>query len=202
MPLGDRADLLWDVTTQPDEVSPAWCLRLISEFNSADQRAIALTDSLTREELNWKPTPDQWSVGQCLEHLCISNEVYCRAISDSLVDRPLATVQEITPGWLGRWFIRNYIEPSSQVKRRRAPRKIRPRPQVELSVLDRFLESNHVARSLVHRTRNYDVNRIRFRNPFVPVIYFTVGTGLDILSKHERRHLLQAERVKASMKRD
>jgi hypothetical protein len=202
LPLGDLPDLLWDVPTQPDEVSPAWCLRLISEFNWADQRALALTQSLTIEELNWKPRPDQWSVGQCLEHLCVANEVYCRAISDSLADHPVAIVQEIAPGWLGRWFIRNYIEPSSKLKRRRAPRKIKPGPQVEPSVLDRFLESNHLARSLVHRARNYDVNRIRFRNPFVPVIYFTVGTGLEILSKHERRHLLQAERVRDSLNRD
>jgi hypothetical protein len=37
-----------------------------------------------------------------------------------------------------------------------------------------------------------------FRNPFVPLIRFTVGTGLEILSKHERRHLLQAERIRES----
>jgi hypothetical protein len=40
--------------------------------------------------------------------------------------------------------------------------------------------------------------KYNFRNPFVPVIRFTVGTGLEILSKHERRHLLQAERVRES----
>jgi len=190
------------MTTQPGDVSPAWCLHLISEFNAADGRAIAVTKSLTRPELNWKPSPDKWSVGQCLEHLCVANEVYCRAISNSLVEHPVEVVQEITPGWLGRWFIRNYIEPSSRTKRRRAPKKITPGPQVELSVLDRFLASNRRARELVHRTRNYDVNRIRFRNPFVPVIYFTVGTGLEILSKHELRHLLQAEGVRDSLKRE
>jgi hypothetical protein len=45
----------------------------------------------------------------------------------------------------------------------------------------------------------YDVNRIRFRNPFIPVLRFTVGTGLEILSNHQRRHLLQAERVRESL---
>jgi hypothetical protein len=29
----------------------------------------------------------------------------------------------------------------------------------------------------------------------VPVIYFTVGSGLVILVRHQHRHLLQAERV-------
>ena len=40
-----------------------------------------------------------------------------------------------------------------------------------------------------------NVNRIRFWNPFIPGIRFTVGTGLQIIVGHERRHLLQAERV-------
>jgi len=192
------AGLLCDVTIQLDEVSPPWCLRLISELNAADNRAIALAKALTPQQLNWKRRRDEWSVGQSLEHLYITNEVYLGPMSTSLKGRQPVVVQEITPGWLGRWFIRNYIEPSSRMKRVRAPRKIRPGSQIEPSVLDRFLISNHTARQLIHRAMNQDVNHIRFRNPFVPVIRFTVGTGFEILSKHQQRHLLQAERIRNS----
>ena len=185
------------VITELDETSPPWCLRLISEFNAADDRAIALARGLSPQQLNWKPHPGEWSIGQCLEHLRVSNEVYCPAISNSLEGRPLAVVKEIRVGWFGQWFIRNYIEPSSA--KRRAPKKIKPVPDVEASVLDQFLASNRNARELVFRAENYDVNRIRFTNPFIPVIRFTVGTGLEILSKHERRHLLQAERIRKSL---
>jgi hypothetical protein len=182
------------VITQLDEPSPAWCLRLISEFSAADERAIALARGLSRQQINWKAQPPEWSVGQCLDHLRVSNEVYCRAISNSLEGRPAAVVQEITPGWFGQWFIRNYIEPSSS--KRRTPEKIKPVPDVEPTILDQFLVSNRNARELVYRARNFDVNHIRFTNPFIPLIRFTVGTGLEILSKHERRHLLQAERIR------
>ncbi len=192
------AGLLCDVTIQLDEVSPPWWLRLISELNAADNRAIALAKALTPQQLNWRRRPDEWSVGQCLEHLYVTNEVYLGPMSTSLKDRQPIVVQEITPGWLGRWFIRNYIEPSSKMKRVRAPRKIRPGTQIEPSVLDRFLISNHTARQLIHRARNQDVNHIRFRNPFIPVIRFTVGTGFEILSKHQQRHLVQAERIRNS----
>jgi hypothetical protein len=37
-----------------------------------------------------------------------------------------------------------------------------------------------------------------FKNPLIPALRFTVGTGLEILAKHERRHLLQAERIRDS----
>ena len=192
------AGLLCDVTIQLDEVSPPWCLRLISELNAADNRAIAVAKELTPQQLNWRRRPDEWSVGQCLEHLYITNELYLRPMSTSLKGRQPVVVQEITPGWLGRWFIRNYIEPSSKMKRARAPRKIRPGLQIEPSVLDRFLISNHTARQLIHRAMNQDVNHIRFRNPFISVIRFSVGTGFEILSKHQQRHLLQAERIRNS----
>jgi len=189
------------MTNPADAAAPAWTLRLVSELNAADSRAIAVANALTPQQLNWKPGPAQWSVGQCLEHLSLANEVYLRAMSPALQGggRRRAVVSEITPGWFGRYFIRYYIEPSTKTRRTRAPRKIRPNPEVPASVLERFLRSNQAIREFIDRARHYDVNRIRFTNPFVAVVRFTVGTGLEITSRHERRHLLQAERIRRSL---
>lgn len=178
--------------------SPAWCDRLITELNDSDDRAKALVAGLTSEQLNWQPQPGKWSIGQCLEHLCITNELYAPAISASLAGKKVSQVQDITPGWFGRWFIKSFIEPSPQTKQASAPKKIVPNLRVELSVLDRFLRSNQATREIIQQAHDYDVNRIRFKNPFIPLLRFTVGTGLEVISGHERRHLLQAERVKQS----
>ena len=175
-----------------------WSIRLISEFDAADQSAKELVTGLTPEHLNWQPKPGAWSIGQCFEHLSAANDAYLPAISSSLPNQPMQAVPEIQVGWFGRWFIGKYIEPSPHSLRARAPRKITPGARVELSVLQRFLRSNQAARELVRLAGDYDVNNIRFRNPFIPVLRFTVGTGFEILSKHQRRHLLQAERVKNS----
>jgi hypothetical protein len=180
------------------QTSPAWSLRLIAELEAADARAIALARPLTAAQLNWKPRPEVWSVGQCLEHLCVANEVYLPPLSDALAGHQPAAIEEIRPGWLGRWFIRNYIEPSSETKRAKAPKKIAPGTIIEPGILDRFLRGNEAARECVRRAAPYDVNRIRFRNPFIPGLRFSVGTGLEVLTKHERRHLLQAERIRES----
>jgi DinB superfamily len=179
-----------------DPALPAWSARLIDELATTDRRANDLARGLNSEQLNWKPAEDVWSVGQCLQHLYVANEVYLPAITNALENRPPSPVQDITPGWLGRWFIRTYIEPSPRGRRARAPRKIAPALQVDLSVLDRFLQSNDVARDLVRRASACNVNRIRFSNPFIPLLRFTVGTGLEIVWSHQRRHLLQAERIK------
>lgn len=178
---------------------PPWFRRLTSELDAADARAIVLAKRLTPDQLNWQPRPGAWSVGQCLEHLAISNEVYAEPIAKSLTGRPTGPVNEITPGWFGRWFITRYIEPTTQKARARAPTKITPVAQrIDPSILDRFIASNARFREIIDHAREYDVNRVRFKNPFVGVIRFTVGTGFQIIARHNHRHLLQAERVKES----
>jgi len=177
---------------------PAWPVRLIDELNTTDRWANDLARGLSPEQLNWKPAEDVWSVGQCLQHLYVANEVYLPAIASALDDRSPSPVQDITPGWFGRWFLRTYIEPSPRGKRARAPSRIAPARHIDPSVLDLFLRSNDVARDLVRRAGAHNVNRIRFRNPFIPLLRFTVGTGLEIVWRHQRRHLLQAERIKQS----
>jgi hypothetical protein len=176
---------------------PAWATRLIAELTESDARAEAVARTLTHEQLNWKPRPDAWSIGQCLEHLAAGTELYLDAIEAALT-RNLNTgpVQDVTPGAFSRWFIRAYVEPSAQTRRGKSPGKIRPAAEIRAGILDRFLQGNERARALMRRASDYDVNRVRFVNPFVPVIRFTVGTGFVILSGHERRHLLQAERVR------
>jgi DinB family protein len=172
---------------------------LVDELHASDRRAGDLARGLSVAQLNWRASPETWSVGQCLQHLLNANDVYLPPMTAALEGRPKSPVAEITPGWFGRWFIAAYIDPESPSRRRaRAPRKIAPAPEVGADVLDRFLKSNDRTRDLVRRAGTYDVNRIRFVNPFVPVIRFTVGTGLEIISRHQRRHLQQAEGIRGA----
>jgi hypothetical protein len=177
--------------------TPLWPQRLHHALDAADARANALAGGLTVAQLNWRADQSSWSIGQCLDHLRITNEVYGRAITEALTGARAGTADDIRPGWFGRWFIRTQIEPRPKTAKGKAPKKIVPVATVDATILERFLRSNQDARALIDRARSVDVNRVRFVNPFVSVIRFTVGTGLEILTKHEDRHLLQAERVKA-----
>jgi hypothetical protein len=186
-----------------DAKLPFWATRAIDELHACDRWANELARDLSGDELNWKPAPDAWSIGQCLHHLYVTNEQYLPPMAKALDGRPAHPVQEITPGWFARFFIRNYIAPSpspgTPVKSRaRAPRQIAPATNVDASVLDQLLRTNETARDLFRRAAAFDVNRIRFQNPFVPLLRFTVGSGVEILWKHQRRHLQQAERVRNS----
>ena len=184
--------------TTTQEAHPGWATRLAFELGGNDQTAQALLAGLSEEQLNWQPAAGAWSVEQCVDDLCITTEAYLPAIAAALVGKPQALVEEIRMGWLSSWFVREFVEPSPATKRVTAPRKIRPAARVGLSVLERFLASNRACRELMLHARSKNVNRIRFWNPFVPGVRFTVGTGFQIIASHGRRHLLQAERVRDS----
>jgi hypothetical protein len=178
-------------------VTPAWASRLVASLSASDRRADALARPLSVAQLNWRADQSTWSVGQCLDHLRAANDVYGAAIGAALTGPGSGPVNEITPGWFGRYFIRTVIEPSPNTRKQKAPAKIVPITTVDATILDQFLDSSQKTRELIARAQSFDVNRLRFKNPFVSWIRFTVGTGLEIIAKHEERHLLQAERIRA-----
>jgi hypothetical protein len=51
--------------------------------------------------------------------------------------------------------------------------------------------------SFVRDTAELDLNRVRFRNPFLKGLkLFNVATGVLVIAAHERRHLLQAGKAR------
>lgn len=177
---------------------PLWATDLIAQLDEWDRQAKELAAGLTAEQLNWQPAPGSWSIGQCVDHLCATTDSYLPPVRAALENGRGPAVQKIAPGGPTRWFIRKFIEPSGQTARAKAPKKIVPNGHVEPSVVDRFVRGNEAVRELIRKAAPYDVNRMRFKNPFVPILRFTVGAGLLIICRHEKRHLLQAERVKAA----
>ena len=180
-------------------VTQAWPDRIIARLDEADNRAHALADRLTLEQLNWRPSQEEWSIGQCLEHWQVFNRLYMAAISRALDSQVPSPVREVEAGRISVWFMRTYVEPGSHTRRVRSPHKIKPGERINPSVLSDFLRSNEEAKNLVRRAGAYDVNRIRYKNPLVPFVRFTVGVGLELTWKHQFRHVLQAERVKQSL---
>jgi len=106
--------------------------RLLSEFDDSDARLKRPAEGLSPTQLNWPPRPGAWSVGRCIEHLAIANEVYIPAIASALVNRqPDGPVDQIVIGRFAGYFIRTFIEPTPTTGARR--RRERSRPPHRLS---------------------------------------------------------------------
>src|SRR5262245_61414530 len=179
--------------------------RILHELDRTDAEARQLVSTLTEAQLNWQPgSGTGWSVAQCLDHLAQSNALYTPALQAALRKAkaaPARAWKPIQPGWLGRWFIRE-MEPPAK-RKIKAIRKVTPAVQLKAAdVLKAFLAAHNQVRALIEEARDLDLNRIRFRNPFLRLLPWTVGTGLFIIGAHDRRHLWQAQQVLKAMEQD
>jgi hypothetical protein len=173
---------------------------VLQRLAAAEREAADLVTGLSTTQANWRPNGgNSWSIVQCLNHLARINRVYSTAMYEAARSRTgEGTSSRITPGWFGAWFVRS-MEPPVRTKMK-SPRKVIPiAVQIDpIDALAEFVESHEPVRGVIEASRNLDVNRVRFKNPFLSILRFTIGTGLMIINAHDRRHLWQAAQLKST----
>jgi hypothetical protein len=178
---------------------------LEESFNAAERDARALVTGLSEELGAWRAEAGSWSVAECLDHLAIANRVYLRAMQPA-AERAVAEGRlrrsPAQPGLIGGWFVRTLEPPVNARFRQKAPRKIRPRVSPTLhDAIEQFLASQHEVRTFLRKYADIDLAGVRFANPFIRGVRFSLATGLHVTAAHERRHLWQAWRVRQAAER-
>ena len=176
-------------------------IRALEEaYLAADRDARELVRGLSAELGAWRPEPGSWSVAECLDHLATANRVYLQAMrttAEPALTQGRRRRAPARPGLLGGWFVRSLEPPAKSSNKRKAPGKIRPRVSPALDdAFVQFLASQDDVRAFLHRYADIDLNGVRFPNPFVRGIRFSLATGLNVIAAHNRRHLWQAWRVR------
>ena len=173
--------------------------RILDDVDEADRRAEAIADSCTDEQFYWRPRGGEgWSIAECLDHLGVMNVVYGTAIRSGIeAARARGSTRQGTakPGFIGGKFVQSMEPPVKQ--RLRAPRQSKPAPAKERHrILEGYRAGHDLVRQLLVDAATIDANRARFKNPFLPLVRFSIATGLFVIAAHDRRHLWQAEQVK------
>jgi hypothetical protein len=57
---------------------------LLSLLDSTAKDFLALVDGVTEEQWKWKSSPDRWSVGECAEHVILSERMLYQTALDAL----------------------------------------------------------------------------------------------------------------------
>lgn len=170
------------------------------QLDAVERDAHALVDGLSEAQGEWRAEAGSWSVAECLDHLATANRVYLRAMQG-----PAARAREqgrrrrgpARPGVGGRWFIWSLEPPVMRPFKGTAPRSIRPRTAPPLAeAFAGFAASQDEVRRFLQEHADLDLAGVRFPNPFVRGVRFSLATGLHVIAAHERRHLWQAWRVR------
>jgi hypothetical protein len=184
---------------------PADIRLLEDQLEAAERDARDVVEGLTEEQGEWCAGGGSWSVAQCLDHLATGNRVYMGAMRP-----PAARAREqgrkrsgpAKPGLVGRCFVWSLEPPVTTYFKMKAPRSIRPRPTPRLpDAFAAFIASQADVLAFLREHADLDLAGVRFPNPFIRGVRFSLATGLHVIAAHERRHLWQARRVRTETER-
>ena len=177
-------------------------LRALEQALEAVERdARTLIEGVTDAQGVWRENLTSWSIAHCFDHLATANRVYLRAMTPS-AERALQQGRRrrgpAVPGLIGGWFVRSMEPPVTQRFRMKAPKKIIPRESPPLrDAAAQFLTSHVDVGEFLRKYADLDLAHVRFPNPFIRGVRFSLATGLHVIAAHERRHLWQAWNVRA-----
>ena len=172
---------------------------IISEAEENNEAARNAAGDLNEAQLNWKPSPDQWSIAQCLEHLAVATrgfDPYFAAVLERAKRKPATVITPMyNPTKMGGWLAR-HVAPDSP-RKLRAPKRFRPADASAIqSSLEMFLAEQQKFVDFVRQCHGIDYNKTRLRSPVTPLVRYSLADAFVITVVHAQRHLAQARRVR------
>ena len=151
---------------------------------------------LSAEQINWKPSADGWSVGQCFEHLIKTNSLF------------FPELEKIAGGTRKNSFLENYSPLSSffgnllvnslkrDERKFKAPTKaIVPPSEVDAKIIEQFATHQTEIIKRIKQTETADWQRTKITSPFMKLMTYKLADGYRVIIEHERRHVRQAKRA-------
>ncbi|MEI8167108.1 MAG: DinB family protein [Chloroflexales bacterium] len=169
---------------------------------------IPLFEQLTREidrrlghlsaiQLNWRPNPEEWSLGQCLEHLIIANRAYFVPLEQLLAGQKPTTIWErlpVAPALFARLLI-DALEPAAN-RRVQAPKIFQPgQSAVERQILTTFAQQQQRMVELMRACERLDAANIIITSPIAAFVTYSLLDAFRIIVVHAQHHLAQTVKL-------
>lgn len=161
------------------------------------QKAVNSFSTLSDNQLNWKPSSDSWSVGECLSHLINSNRLYFIKFQSifktnnctEAIDFPYAQT------FAGKMITKG-VDPAN-IKKTKTFKPFFPDvSKIKKNILDDYTNSSNEFITLANKMKCLDLKKIKLSSPVNILLRMNLGDPLIFIPKHDERHLNQAERVK------
>ncbi|HLK56462.1 MAG TPA: DinB family protein [Chthonomonadaceae bacterium] len=169
------------------------------ELGALVQQARFLTENLTDAQFNWHPSPDRWSIAQCLDHLNKVNLLLLPRMESEISDAlPLApdAFRVWHPSFLERLFIQT-VGPNARYKAE-VPKLYIPAPEGTVKdVMHTFCEANDRILACMEQAKGHDLRRIKVTSPVSGLVRMSLGAWFASAVVHTEYHIGQAKAVKA-----
>lgn len=169
--------------------------RVVAELGAIGEEARREFGPLSAAQVNWKPGPDEWSVGQCLEHLMKTNRGFFPELeSIARGERRNSAWEQWSPlsGFFGR-VVARAVEGRRKFK---APSRLAPSESgVAADIVEQFAAHQNDLTGRMRAAAGADLKRTVVTSPVSGLITYSLLDAFRIVVAHERRHLRQARRV-------
>jgi hypothetical protein len=170
---------------------------LVKELQAVAEEASKVFGHLKPAQLNWKPSAEQWSVGQCFDHLIVTNSTFFpvmeRVAAGTFKSDLWARVSPLS-GFFGRYIL-GALDPSKG-KKIKAPRAFLPAASdVDAEVIGRFVSNLSEVAARMRATEGVDLRRTVVASPAMALVTYSLFDVYRIFVAHARGHFEQARRV-------
>lgn len=170
---------------------------VISEYKKVGEAVKKTFGNLSAEQINWKPSAEIWSIGQCLEHLIVTNNLYFPNIQKVIDGKHRNNFFSKIP--FGVDFIavmmKNALNPN-QKRKMKTFKVFEPSvSNVSPTIIEDFAENNCKLIEKLEACKSFDLHKIKIAEPLSITLNLRLDDAFEILLMHEQRHFLQAERV-------
>ncbi|MDW7694512.1 DinB family protein [Flammeovirgaceae bacterium SG7u.111] len=175
-----------------------------SQLDNTTQEFQQSFSALSGEELNWKPSPDTWSIAQNIDHLIVINQSYFSALSELRAGRyklPFIAKFGFLVSYLGK-FILNASKPDRKKKIKTFAIWEPANSQLPTDVLARFAAHQELLKREIEASAGLVAKGAVLCSPANQNIVYKLEAAFDIIVAHEQRHLAQAKEVLGLMKEE
>ncbi|MEG0916594.1 MAG: DinB family protein [Myroides sp.] len=174
---------------------------LINELIELTNEHLAFAESLllkTDTELNKRLTNESWSVLECLKHLNLYGNFYLPEIKNRIETSTTKATTEFKSGWLGNYFAQSML-PKEKLNKMKAFKSMNPiHSSLSKNTVTIFIDQQKQLLDLLNASRNVNLNKVKTSISITTLIKLKLGDTFRFLIYHNKRHVIQAQRVLAN----
>ncbi|MGB0983142.1 MAG: DinB family protein [Saprospiraceae bacterium] len=154
---------------------------------------------LEHHQLNWKPNPESWSVGQCLDHLVQSADAYEPLFKELINKNQRANFWRnipFLPSLFGKTILKA-VGPFREKKSKTFSVFEPTQSNVSTNILNKLEERLLIFSGLANQLTGFPLEKTIVTSPVAKLVNYSLLDALNIVTVHNYRHFNQAKEVMA-----
>lgn len=151
---------------------------------------------LSFEQLNFSDE-NSWNILECIEHMNLYHDYYIPEIRNAIQHSKFDRTFMFKKGWFGNYSAKVMLpKKEGEVNTPMSTFKdMNPKGKnLEITVIDKFLSQMEQLKQLIEEARKVNLRRTKVKLT-IRILRFSLGDTLHFILNHNRRHLIQIQKL-------